>query len=385
MSDSPNKPQLTYFIRGTNPRGGSSVERVQAHSAQEAINQLRKQGFSDIKLETDDVTAAIPTEGADGPCKLHPEQQLKLRRSLGPPWFDVLREEYGRMSPLVIVVFTALIGRKFIKPTLDWVDIFLACCLLVPAFRAFFRPNSPTAVLISLETHYLNGRIDKALALVPKLEEVSRSALSPELHALSIAQWRSRILAKLGRLDDALADIETLRVFPTLHPAMFFDLQRTAYLAAREHQKHYECAEQFTKTHPDNPLGWLTMIDALTGPLNRPAEARACLNQLRKLPMSPELQAGTRSAEAGLLLAEGNYIKAKPLLEEGLRYLEPTYKRMPISRLGESVLRGELSIASARTGDIAAARKYFRQAQRLLEIHKVEPLLSRCKRELGIS
>ncbi len=384
MSNPPTKPLLTYFVRGTNPRVGSSVERVQATSAQDAINQLRKQGFTDIKLETDDVTAAIPTDGADGPTKLDPAQQLKLRRSLGPPWFDVLKEEYGRMSPLVIVVVTALIGRKFIKPTVDWVDIFLAGCLLVPAFRAFFRPNSPTAVLISLETHYLNGSFEKALALVPKLEEVSRSSLSPELHALSIVQWRSRIFAKLGRLDDALADIETLRAFPTLHPAMFFDLQRTAFLAAREHQKYFECGEQFARSHPDNPLGWLTMINALAE-LNRPAEARACLNQLRKLPLSPELEAGARSAEAGVLLAEGNYIKAKPLLEESLKYLEPNYNRMPISRLGESVLRGELSIASARTGEIAAARKYFGQAQRLLETHKVEPLLSRCKRELGIS
>lgn len=131
-------------------------------------------------------------------------------------------------------------------------------------------------------------------------------------------------------------------------------------------------------------MGWLGMIDPLALELDRASEARACLERVKSLPMNPMMQKGLLYPEGMVLLAERKYSEARARFEAVLPWIKKQETFSPNARGLQVMARAQLAIAFAKLGDHEAALAHFTFARRFLELHKINTLLSRCKRELGI-
>ena len=173
--------------------------------------------------------------------------------------------------------------------------------------------------------------------------------------------------------------------FRSVPESKYLHIKATVYANANEFDKVAECYKTLTEKEPENTMGWLGMVDPLALYLNRPIEARACFERARALPLSPTTQSSMGYLEAMVLLSEENFIAAKEKFEEQLPAIEAMAQVSPIGEGWRAMLLSQLAIACARLGEIDAARAHFEIARPVLEMQEFDPLLERCKRELGLS
>ncbi len=364
-----------YLIRGRDNAGAKQLERVQAHSAQHAINQLTERAFTEVELETDDFFRSLPGgAGAD----------------VGEPMGVETLQMIGVAIDRGIVIFTVLPGLLLaIRLALGYgwnrLDTTIGIFLLAFTSLLWVYWNSRAKLYYRMQQQYVKGNFERVLSLVEQYERIARTPQSNDADTCVCLHQRTKALAGLGRISEAIEMIESHYADSKITFALRCSFMGFAYSAVNNHEASLRTFRELSESEPSNPMGWMGMIDPLALVLNQPREARHCLEKLKSLSLSRSNIQMLHGCEGSVLLGEGNFAAAARQLEQALRWARRRKKFSPIGFLLEAVITAELSIAHSRTGDPNAAHKHFRLARPLLELHKIEPLLSRCKRELGIS
>lgn len=384
MTDLNTPKHENYVAQATGPNGEERFELVKALGAQDAIDQLRRRGFTNIQLETDDSIRTFPGGGGADAPNLIVRDLIRMRGlSNTGMWFFVLWISYRTFIWPVGAVLVGLAARRLAGAPMGWVDALLGVLALSPAcIAAAAMMRSAFVCFRKIQQHYVMGRYDQVLALIPEFERVMRRRPSPEFVAVAATEWRAKSLAKQGHLTEALAEVEQLTQLPGIKPLLHCCIRAEVFIAASKPEEALPCFDTATDTEPTNPLGWLGKCDVLAIYLDRPREARECFEHLRSLPLSPQTRELVLCIEGAVLLAEGKHADARVVLEECLPRIQRKAKTMPIAVGLESILKAQLAIACAKAGDHSLALSYFESAQPYLELHKLDFLLARCRREI---
>lgn len=383
--DGDGSPLRNYMVRAKDERGKSVVEIVQAASAQNAIDRMSASGHTDIELETDDFMRALPGAGGADVTGL-PARDLLRSITLAPVagllyLFWIAYRAF--LIPVGICVAAIVIRRACGSPW-NWIDVIVGGCLLVPAALVLIHREGAMGQFRKIQREYARARFDRVLRLVDRFEKASWKHVKRELALSIVTEWRGRALVRTGKLDEALALVEKLRSQPGIAPAHYWHLRALMYATAKQNAKSLECYEEIARTEPGNPLGWMGMIDPLALRLGRPREARQCLERLQNLPQGRLTKEGTCYVEGQVLLAEGRFADARERFERYAPMLRAQVPSTPMSVGLLAVMHAQLAIACARSGDPTSALRYYRAALPFLTLHKMDELLSRCKRDLGV-
>ncbi len=384
MADSPT-PLQNYLIRGTDPAGAKQLERIQATSAQHAMDQLTQRGFTQIELETDDFVRSLQWAGGADETEIKPQTLIRLKEMswLTFQFFLAWTVYRTLLIPVLVLVGVFLLRRIFHLPLNYW-DFLLGALFFSPLAILLLGSNENGKLRRRMEIEFVQGDFETVIKLADQLAAKEQAEVPPKPPGVHSIQFRARALARMGKTAEAIHLVERLRDNSEVKPAQFQLIKATVYDCADQPQKVYECYKTATEIEPQNPMGWLGMIDPLAMYLDRPAEARQHLEHVRTLPLSSMLKDGTKYCEAIILLAEGKYPEARTLFEAYLPILNGFTRIAPTACGMRAMLLAQLALCCVRTGDMKLARRHFKIAEPFLTVHRIEPLLSRCKRELEI-
>ncbi len=301
-------------------------------------------------------------------------------------WVFLIGRLYKSFRVLIFLILGVLALRRFMSVPLNGWDLAIGLMLFMPLLMLFILPKVAAYSQNDIMEEYFRGNFENVLDLCDKYFKAAAVYRTPEEIATVTTEYRAKCLAKDGKLNEALALVEMFRsTFPSVPASKYLHIKATVYATANEFDKAVECYRTLTEKEPENTIGWLGMVDPLALYLNRPVEARSCFERARALPLSPSTQSSIGYLEAMVLLSEENYAAAKAKFEEQLPAIEAIAQMSPIGEGWRAMMLAQLAIACARLGEMDAARAHFEIAKPMLEVQKLEVLLERCKRELGIN
>lgn len=194
--------------------------------------------------------------------------------------------------------------------------------------------------------------------------------------------WQAKALAATGRLDQALALVESKSECTGLPEGTYLNHLAMVYDAANDPNGALECFQRAAEAAADDPAGWLGAAEILAVRLDRPQEARAALDRLRDIPISGLTKAGIGFVEGAIALAEGRLTEARERLEPFRKQMIRRARGTPLALAHVRMSEALLAIAYARAGDLDTARRHAKTALPFLRLHKMDNLIRRCEAEI---
>ncbi|MEO6811247.1 MAG: hypothetical protein ABI353_19225, partial [Isosphaeraceae bacterium] len=191
-----------YLATGTLPGGKRVTERVEADSADEAVQLLRDRGYDEVVLHTDDVGSHYSKQ-AEVDSVISPREYLWLRDLPRPlsGFLLVTIKSYQR-SKFSFLLMLGLLGyRRYVGRPWGLIDTLMALAFFLPviwAFVAQFFGGAASAYDQFIEA-VAWGRWKEVLERAKTLRGVP-----PE----EVAIRKAQALASLGRFDEAIAEVE---------------------------------------------------------------------------------------------------------------------------------------------------------------------------------
>ncbi|MBS0198547.1 MAG: tetratricopeptide repeat protein [Planctomycetes bacterium] len=382
----PPIPTRVFALRGVDSRGRTVEQRIAAVDSEGAVRQAAKRGLENIEVLADDFTAILPDATPIGVRPADPDQVHRVSKRT-PAANEILRllQTYHSFGWLPATGVVILIARRFLARPPGVYDAVLLGLLFVPLALWALNRNRPSDLFRRMQLASVEADFQSVLDLADEFERVRKGKLSEEYVIIVCTDWRSKTLARLGRLEEALELVDRLKSDPRINPAVYWHQRAQTYSSARQYDRALECYQEFTRLEPNNAMGWFGLIDTMALWLNRPAEARAAFKHLQELPVSGALVAGVQYSEAMILLAESKFAEARSLFETCLPHFVRTARSTPIARGLVALIRAQLAIACAKTADMEAARRYLRDAEPFLKLHRVDALLARARTAVGAS
>lgn len=229
----------------------------------------------------------------------------------------------------------------------------------------------------------MKARWEAVLSLLPALRKKARG-LGAGPADLMVAEWRGKALARLGRVDEALAEVEKLKGRADIAAEAYWTRLGIVHTAANDWEGAARCYQSALDAKPDDIFAWMGLSEVLATRLHRPQEARAAFEALRGIPLSESNRHLIDAVEAAVQVAEGSFKEARAGLEAALTGFQRQARAMPVVEAAVAETQALLAIVCAKTGAHKSAREYFEAAEPFLTLHGDLELLERCRRALGV-
>ncbi len=366
-----------YILSGRTPAGKKVTERVEALSADAAVETLHQRGYTEIVTHTDDVSALFT-------------QQKKLADIITPKDYISFRQRRGYLRKAMffarklylqnwkwnLFFLITLVVRRWMQLRWGLLDYSSIGLLLLPLALALLpRFNNPMRAYHRLLELVAWGHWQEALQQADALR-----GRVPE-HELT---WRkAQALAGLGRLNEAIALVTPLADDATMPRWHFYSRLGEVYAVAGQRDETLECGDKALELAPGNPT--LLVDKALTllrYQMDLP-RVRQLLKDARSHALSDALSPAADAVEGMLLLEEGHPHQAREKLEAGLAGLDRFRAASPLVGAMQDRFRAYLALSLAAIGERVEAERQFRLAEpRLRALDRTE-LLARCQRAVG--
>ncbi|HEV3339777.1 MAG TPA: hypothetical protein VG125_05455 [Pirellulales bacterium] len=363
-----------YLLTAKNAAGRTVTELLAANSAKAAIQDLEGRGYQSIVLHTDDAAAQVvrPIQ-VTAMLTARDLVQNRVRGDFHRTVVMTLRA-YAAMWKFLVFTVAIFLLRRAADAAWDWFDAVLAAALLVPAVTALLGRLPVIRYHRMLEAESWR-RSDEVLRLLPRVS----AKLSP--HA---AAWhRAKALAGLGRLDEAVQVFSPFANGGELPKARFWTLLATVYRIAEQDDLCIAAYEKALELAPDDPTISIGLANTLLDKRGDVRRAKGLLQSAKQQPLSDLAEPFFAMAEGMIALEEGNVRSAIEQLEAAYLPTRQFAKGNPSSAAAADLLEGRLALAKAMAGDLDAARKHFRRAERRLRALKQDKLRTRCQQVLG--
>lgn len=375
--------ELPHFIlsgrKGVLPR--VTVLR-RAENANLALIAFRAEGFQEIVLHTDDAMAASldPSVFENGTT---PNQWIQFTKT--PNTYSARFQRYLlNISPWWPLHAIGLIISYFVVQN-AWqngqpLHRLPLLGLAIPALLA------ATATLFSRPVQ-LYGKLNEALAwhrpddVMKYVAQLRRSSAASGLPPYELTFREAHALAMQGRLEEALDLAETVRA---LAPEwLFWNAISEIYASARRGAERLATMEQCVRLQPDNPTCLLDLAMTLVRVNGDMVRAKEVLECAKTQALAEPIQPFVQLAEGMIAVQEGRGATAIPLLEFALEKNTAVGRVNPLAEQINDRTRAYLALAYAQAGNHAQAEKYFRQAERRLQlVPSFWDLRDRCYKEL---
>jgi tetratricopeptide (TPR) repeat protein len=368
-------PGFEYVLTGRNRRGRRVTEIVRAASGDEAVATFVAQGHSDVVLHTDDVAAPLAKPSAA--VGLSPREQVAIRTmGEGRRFLFFVWKSYRSIWPAILIAlgiigFTLAMGQSLYGFAL----VGFAILLFPPALHLYLSLFGAGAVYLRLLRAVGHARWEEALRLVPRV--------SLPLSPVELPLLKARALAGLGRLPEALAELDRATASPAYPRHLYWLSQSIIYLDARELEKGLSAVAQAHELAPQVPLIAVSYANRLLAVRREVGRARALVAEARRHAIADWTVPFFLNAEGVIALESGRADDAVRLLAEAVRQHDGFQRNNPSTLPQGARMRANLCLALAATGDTAGARAQLRRAAPLLAAHRELDLLKRCEQAVG--
>jgi HAMP domain-containing protein len=369
--------QHEYLLTGRRTDGLKVTERVEAASADAAVESLRKRGFSEIVLHTDEVMALHPGQSSVAEV-ITPQEYVELRNIggfWGGVWF-MARRMYRSMRGTNLFLLGLIGIRRFMGVPWNLWDWLVAATLLFPlVFVLAIQVFSPTRRYTRFLHAVAWGQWDDVLRQIGGLEG--------RVPAYDLAAQKAKALAGLGRLDEALQVIHQVANDPQVPPWLFQSFLEDVYTRAHKTDEAIQAAEKAVELAPDNATVLLNLALDYLAHRRNVSRARQLIEQVRSHALSDLLVPMFQIAEGLLALEDGHFQKAKLHLDAAATGLAPFQNASPLIGAFQDNIHAYQAIVAVAIGDAVGAQRHFRAAEpRLRALRSVE-LLGRCQQALA--
>lgn len=364
-----------YLFTACNREGRKVTESIEAPSADWVVLKLNKDGYTDIVLHSDNVSAAYtkPVEGVT------PEQYVKFRQKptpLGDAWW-IAKQLYWQLAGLFVLVIAILAYRRWWGMPPAAMDGLLIAVLLMPlAFGLISRLSSWVYTYNRMVGASGWGRWQEVLDLARQLD----GKVPPE----ELAFRRARALCGLGRSDEAFRLLKPLGDGEAMPLWLYHGRMGEIYSVLKQPDQIVEHAELAVQLAPGDPTVLLDLAGTLLRYQPDLPRVERLLDEVRGHAVSDMLAPILQMIQGELKLEQGKAQEARRELEQGLERWQALGLDEQIA--GPITDRGltYLALACARLGDMTAAREHYRQAEPRLRALDHTDLLERCARELRL-
>lgn len=366
-----------YILSGRTAAGKKVTERVEAASADAAVEALKQRGYTEIVSHTDDV-GALFTQQKKVAHVLTPKDYIGSRQR-GGYWAKaafIIRKLYLQNWKWNLFFLITLVVRRWMDLRWGFLDYSAIGLLLFPlVFGLISQLSNPALAYDRLIELVAWGRWEEVLQQADGLR-----GRVPE-HELT---WqKGKALAGLGRLNEAIALVTPLADAPAMPPWHFYSRLGEVYALADQRDETLKCGDKALELAPDNAT---LLVDKAMTLLRYQMEiprARQLLVQARSHALSDVLSPAADAVEGMLLLEEGHPHEAREKLAAALAGLDRFRAATPLIGALQDRFRAYLALALAAIGERAEAERQFRLAEPRLRALRRTELLARCERAIG--
>ncbi|HEX5277514.1 MAG TPA: hypothetical protein VFW42_07595 [Fluviicoccus sp.] len=371
-----------FLYEAVDAAGNPVADAVDAATAQDAHARLVMSGHRDIRLLTDQTTAAMHNDlGAMSPedrqrMAAARVRQMHARGQWQSHWaalMDMVRPaRYALSAALVLAIYQAWHGH--------WLSaIPLALYVCHPLLRLLWSLISVDRYR-QLQTAMVHGRWAESLQLIERLRRQGRSrALIMDLdfreaqvrirrgdavdpHLQYLMRWQSELPRERGLFESRLAGL---------------------YLAIGDYDRYREAARTSLEAAPKDAsrLIELAMAEARFGSLS---EARKLLERVDAKVLTGLAGTYRQWVEAVIALNSGEAAKAEVLLALCAAQVADLVRRLPMAEAWQAMLAGQRSLALARLGRREEASRLPAAVWSLLQLHADPAFLAMLRQEAGV-
>ena len=362
-----------YLLSAKSELGKQITERVDATSADAAVEMLRLRGCTEIVLHTDEV-GAVYTQQSKVEQHISPKDYLAFRQPrgyLGRVAF-IARKLYAQSWKWNLGFLVVLATRRWLDSPWGLLDYLAIGSLLLPLAAAFVTQVSTPALLYHQFIELVAwGRWNEVLDRADRLQ-----GRLPERELI----WnRAKALAGLGRLAEAIEITGPLASDPDVPEWLYHSRLAEVYATAKDTDAAFASLEKALALAPDNATILLDLALSLLYHQRDIPRARQLLAQARSHVLSDVLAPVAEAAEGMLHLEEGSPDQARSRLESALAELNKFCAASPFVGALLDRIRAYLALALADLGEHAAAEREFRLAEPRLVALRNDELLARCR------
>jgi tetratricopeptide (TPR) repeat protein len=364
-----------YFVTGTDGAGRRVTERIQATSVDDAVQIARARGMSDVVLHDDDIMAALSKPDPSGEVFTPKESLIAGRGSYFARVVmlscKAIKTDWWTYAVLG-VLFAARRAFQYSFNWIDWIVLaYAAHPFFVFAFTSARRPSKGYDALLELELH---ARWQDLLERLPQVE--------PQLPPHEVRRLRSRALAGLGRMDQALREMQPLQTSGEIPEWLYWSLISDLYGGAHDYTHAIQTAEYALQLAPKNPTLMLSLAGIVLPFTGEVARAEQLLRDAQEHAMSELLQFAVAQIAGMIAVERRQPEQAVALLNQSQREL----RQLPQNPLLEAARAKNsfyLALAYNQLGQHDRALHEFRLAAPCLRAHQLTELLDRARQEIG--
>lgn len=367
-----------YLATARTADGKTVTERLDAASADEAVQALRDRGYDEIILHTDDVGALYSKQSAVDSV-ITPREILWFRDLPAPlAGFLIVTMKLYKQGWFWYLAALALLAYRYAQG-LTWnaLDVAIVIYLLLPALFAlaaqFFRGAAGRYQRLIDAVAW--GRWDEVLAQADSVG----GQVAPE----EVAFNKAKALAGLGRLDEALGMVEPFRDGHRIPPWLYWSRLEGVYATAQRHGDAKAAMEKALELAPDNATLLVDMAETEVWRWRNPRRARELLARARAHALSDVLQPFAMRTEGLIRLEEGNPREARELLDDAFRRADRFRHASPLMGAMLDKMHAGLALACAAEGDLEAARRHYQLARPRLQALQLDDVMERCEKAIG--
>lgn len=367
-----------YLLSATSETGKRITERVDAASADAAVEMLRRQGCTEIVLHTDEIGAVYT-------------QQSKVEKHISPKDYLAFRQPRGYLGRVAVMArmfyaqnwkwdlgfLIVLAARRWLQSPWGLLDYSAIGILLLPLAAALVTQVSTPGLLYRQFIELVAwGRWNEVLDQADRLQG--------RLPEREIMWHRAKALAGLGRLAEGIEVAAPLASDPDVPEWLYLSRLSEVYATGKDADAAFASMEKALALAPDNATILIDLALSLLSYQRDIPRARQLLEQARAHALSDVLAPVAEAAVGILLLEEGKPDSARSKLEAGLEGLNKFRAASPLVGAMLDRFHAYLALALAALGDHAAAEREFRLAEPRLVALRRDELLARCRQALGI-
>jgi len=366
-----------YLISGRDPDGRKQTVRIDAESADEAVDSLDDLGYTELVLHTDEVGARYTNQSAVEE-HISPKDYIQLRNRQG--FFGLPLFIAGRIYAkgwFSFCLCAASIGyrRSQELPWGVW-DYIMAAYLAFPLFLGLSsRFRSPSGAYHRLIEAASWGEWERVLELLPTLPPKT----PPEERAFREAQ----ALAGLGRFDEGIKVLEPFSDGKQIPEWLYLSRLPELYYAAGDRKPALAIIGRAAELAPDNATVLVEFARALIRYGNDLPRAREVLDRAKSHAISDILAPFVLMTEGMLALEMGRPAEAKDFFDRTVRGLEPFRGASPMIGSAVDSIHAYQALAFAAMGEPIEAAKHYKQAEPRLRALKSEDLIRRCEQAVA--
>jgi tetratricopeptide (TPR) repeat protein len=362
--------------------GQTIVKEVEAGSAREAQSMLLAQGYTDLELKEDEVSAAA-VAGFKAPVKFLGEEmkvtaadRLKVRENFPTTFTGFVFWAIKQSAGLFLLLALLAIFMGYRGHTVSACLIVGAAIIWVLFFVLLAAPSVYYKKMIKAADWH---RWEEVSSLIRTLRVTGKFGFI-KVPDSELVRYEAKVLAGQGHLDEGLKLYQKCEGRVDCPTWLYKSLVASICNTAKAYDRAIESQISSLAINPRS-TGWLDVANYYARYKRNPAKAREALAEAEKEPIVDLAKPSLIRTRGIIAYLEGDLAGARRDLETAIDQVEKA-KTRPFRDGHLSVARAYLCCVLVKQGEMAAAKKNFELAKDYLIATQEDELLAECRRLL---